>query len=112
VVQARRRRAWSRASSSRWTPGNPALCQCSATALVVQGAFGGEILKTRVPFEGGEAWHFYNRIGGRCFDVTAEQFAAPVTDEDLPASEAEALRDTSEPQVAEPAAAFRAAAAG
>ena len=109
TVQAGLRRAWTRASSTRWTPANPALGQCSATALVVQAAHGGELLKTRVAFEGDEAWHFYNRISGARFDFTAEQFATPIRYDDLPASEAETLADTSPAQVAALAAAFTAA---
>lgn len=66
----------------------------------MQAAYGGEILKTLVPFEGRTAWHFYNRIDGAKFDFTAEQFSAPIAYEDLLATEAEALIDTSSAQVA------------
>lgn len=76
---------------------------------MVRAAHGGELLKTRVAFEGTEAWHFYNRIDGTRLDFTAEQFAAPIRYDDLPATEAEALADTSPAQVATLAAAFRAA---
>lgn len=109
-MQARLRRAWSSASSTRWTPANPALGQCSATALVVRAAFGGDLLKTLVRFEGAAAWHFYNRIGGARFDFTAGQFAGPIGYDDQPATEAEALADTSPAQVAALTAAFSAAA--
>jgi hypothetical protein len=105
-VQARLRRAWSLRSSGKWRADNPALGQCSVTALVVRAAFGGEILKTLVPFDGGAAWHFYNRVEGRCFDFTAEQFAAPIRYDDVPATEAETLADTSPAQVAHLSAAF------
>jgi hypothetical protein len=76
---------------------------------VVQAAHGGEVLRTRVPFEGAEAWHVYNRIGGQRFDFMAEQFDAPIRYDDLPATKAEALTDSSPAQVAALAAAFRTA---
>jgi hypothetical protein len=107
-VQARLARSWSAASSRRWTRGNPALGQCSATALVVQAEYGGEILKTRMPFEGGLAWHFYNRVGGVAHDFTAAQFAAPIVYDDQPATVDETLADTTPEQVAALAEAFRA----
>ena len=110
ALRARLRRAWSARSSARWRAENPALGQCSATALVVQAALGGEILKTLVDFEGGHAWHFYNRIAGRAHDFTASQFALPIGYSDTPATRGEALADTSEQQVAALSAAFRATA--
>jgi hypothetical protein len=108
-VEVRLRRAWSAGSSSRWRPDNPALGQCSATALVLHSIYGGEILKTPVPFEGRMAPHFYNRIAGRSFDATASQFAAPPVYADEPSTPEEALADTSSAQVAHLLAAFRAA---
>ncbi|MBL6457012.1 hypothetical protein JMJ55_16875 [Belnapia sp. T6] len=109
AVQDRLRRSWSAGSSSRFRPDNPALGQCSATALVVHQVFGGEVLKTLVPLEGRMAPHFYNRIGGRCFDFTAEQFAMPVRYDDAISSPEEALTDTSPAQVAQLLATFHAA---
>ena len=102
-VQARLARSWSSASSTRYTPENPALGQCSATALVVQKVFGGALLKTRV----GEAWHGYNRIGGVAYDFTAAQFLSPLAYDDVPTTRDEALADTSERQLAVLAEAFR-----
>jgi hypothetical protein len=84
-------RAWSRETSSTWTEGNPANGQCSVTALVVQDLLGGEILKTRV----NGAWHFYNSIGGRRWDLTVSQFDTPIGYDDVPSSRQEALADTS-----------------
>jgi hypothetical protein len=52
---------------------------------------GGELLKTRVA----DAWHFYNRIDGRRWDLTVSQFATPIGYDDLPSSRQEALADTS-----------------
>lgn len=90
------RAAWSAGSSTKWTPGNPALGQCSATALVLRDRFGGELLQTPV----GGLPHFYNRIAGTRVDLTEAQFGAGEVVEylDLPATEAEALADTSPKQ--------------
>ncbi len=84
-------RAWSSETSSTWRRDNPACGQCSVTALVVQDVLGGELLKTRVA----GAWHFYNRIDGRRWDLTVGQFATPIGYDDLPSSRQEALADTS-----------------
>lgn len=81
-------------SSSRWTADAPAVGQCSPTAIVVQERFGGAILKTS--FQG--AWHFYNSIGGKRFDFTAEQFSVAPVYEDQPATRDEALLDCTEEQ--------------
>lgn len=86
--------AWSIKTSSRWQPDNPALGQCSVTALVVQDLLGGDILKTEI----GSAWHFYNRIGGLRLDFSAAQFFSPVVYSDLDARRDEALADTSPQQ--------------
>jgi hypothetical protein len=99
---AQLRSAWSRATSSKWTPANPACGQCSVTALVFQERFGGEILKTYV--EG--AAHFYNRVDGQRVDLTASQFAALPVYMDLPSSREEALADTTPRQYARLAAAM------
>jgi hypothetical protein len=90
------RGAWSAESSTRWTPANPAAGQCSATALLLHRLHGLQLLKTRLP----EGWHFYNARNGMRLDLTADQFSAPVLYDDLPATAAEALADTSEAQVA------------
>jgi hypothetical protein len=97
--------SWSEESSSRWSRGNPACGQCNATALVVHERYGGELLKTRV----GEDWHFYNRLGGKIYDFTSSQFAAPVRYDDVPASQGDALAGTSVTQVAALARRFDAA---
>ena len=89
-------RAWSSDSSGKWREDNPACGQCSVTALVVQDVLGGEILKTRVS----GAWHFYNQIEGRRWDLTVSQFATPIGYDDLPSSRQEALADTSRQQYA------------
>jgi len=60
-------------SSAQGSPENPARGQCNVTALVVCDRVGGEILKTPV----GDDWHFYNRVAGTVYDLTAEQFAVP-----------------------------------
>ena len=86
--------AWSAGTSTRWTRDVPALGQCSVTALVVHDIFGGDILKTRTP----QGIHFYNRIGPVRWDLTVSQFACPIPFEDLPASRAEAMADTSPEQ--------------
>jgi hypothetical protein len=87
-------KAWSSETGSKWRPDNPACGQCSVTALVVQDLLGGELLKTRVA----GAWHFYNRIDGRRWDLTVSQFETPIGYDDLPSSRQEALADTSKQQ--------------
>jgi hypothetical protein len=52
-------------------PENPARGQYNVKALVVWDRFGGEIHKTPV----GNDWHFYNRVAGTIYDLTAEQFS-------------------------------------
>jgi hypothetical protein len=89
-------RAWSVETGSQWRRDNPACGQCSVTALVVQDLLGGEILKTKVA----GAWHFYNRIDGRRWDLTVSQFSTPIGYDDLPCSRHEALADTSKQKYA------------
>jgi hypothetical protein len=89
------RKSWSQETSTKWSAKNPALGQCSVTALAVQGRFGGRLLKMRV----GEAWHFYNEIDGEVCDFTAEQFAERVPYEHSAATPEEALADTSVTQL-------------
>ena len=85
------RRLWGRDTASKWQPQNPALGRCSVTALLVHELFGGTILKTDV----NGAWHYYNRVGSRRYDLTMGQFEVPVAYDDLPSSREEALEDTS-----------------
>jgi hypothetical protein len=94
--------SWSHETSTKWSAANPALGQCSVTALTVQDRFGGRLLKTRV----GEAWHFYNEIDGEVCDFTAEQFEEKVPYEHSPATREEALADTSLTQLFRMAEAF------
>jgi hypothetical protein len=84
------RECWSIETSGQWLPENPARGQCNVTSLVVHDILGGEILKTQAP--GG--WHFYNRIDGKRYDLTASQFAAPIPYADVASSRAEALAGT------------------
>lgn len=87
-------RVWSRTSSSKWTPENPANGQCGVTALVVQDVLGGEIHKTKTP----DGWHFYNRINDQRHDFTASQFDSPIEYADIVSSREEAFSDTNADQ--------------
>ncbi|HEX2113830.1 MAG TPA: hypothetical protein VHM01_05450 [Alphaproteobacteria bacterium] len=89
-------KAWSADTSSKWRPDNPALGQCSVTALVLHDIYGGDILKTYVR----GAWHFYNRIDGERYDLTVSQFAEPIVYDDIISNRSEALNDTSPEQYA------------
>ncbi|MCF3642119.1 hypothetical protein LXM94_19305 [Rhizobium sp. TRM95111] len=82
---------WSSETSSKWRLDNPALGQCSVTALVAQEIAGGAILKTAV----GSAWHFYNEIDGRRIDFSESQFDGPIVYDDLATDREEAFADTS-----------------
>ena len=84
------RRCWSAETSPLWLPANPARGQCNVTALVFSDRFGGEILKT--PLKGD--WHFYNRVAGTVYDLTAEQFSVPPAYLDLASNRDEALAGT------------------
>lgn len=95
ALAARLPQAWSLASSSKWTPDNPAAGQCGVTALLVHERFGGDILKTRI----GDAWHFYNRIAWRRLDLTASQFRGEIAYDDAPSNVAEAMAETSPAQI-------------
>lgn len=95
-------KSWSRRTSTLWTAGTPSRGQCGVTALVVNDYFGGEILKTPV----GAAWHFYNRVGGRVLDLTADQFSGTIEYAHIPSSREEAFADTSRPQYSELARRF------
>ena len=69
-------RSWSAKTSICYSPSAVvSYGQCAPTAIVVWENFGGEILKT-------DGWppngrHFYNRIDGRRYDFTADQFEMP-----------------------------------
>ncbi|MET4385326.1 hypothetical protein ABIB73_001061 [Bradyrhizobium sp. F1.4.3] len=82
---------------------NPAAGQCNVTALLIHDLFGGELLKTPLP--AGE--HFYNRIGGRRYDFTANQFDQAIAYLDLPTDRADAELGATSDQLAERRAAFR-----
>jgi len=84
-------RCWSVETSPLWLPEKPARGQCNVSALVFHDRFGGEILKTPVQDE----WHFYNRVAGRVYDVTAEQFEVLPSYLTIPSSREEALAGTS-----------------
>jgi hypothetical protein len=88
------KQCWSLETSSRYTPGNPYRGQCGVTSLVIQDYFGGEILKTRI----GEVWHFYNRISGKQYDFTANQFDHQIHYEHVISNKSEAFEDTNDSQ--------------
>jgi len=102
-VQTALRESWSLATARQWTPENPAAGQCNVTAILVHDLFGGELLKTPLP--AGD--HFYNRIGGRRYDFTEDQFGQRITYMDLPTSRAEAERGSTSTQLEALAAAFQ-----
>jgi hypothetical protein len=92
LYQALRDRGWSAATvSAGYDPARRARNQCSVTALAVQTMFGGDIVKT--PTVGGT--HFYNHVDGVYWDLTVEQFDAPIPFANLPSSRDEALADSS-----------------
>lgn len=73
------RLSWRRDTSDApeyWWSGNPARGQCAATALVVQGWFGGVLLRADVLRDGVPVQtHYWNRLpSGRQVDLTWEQF--------------------------------------
>lgn len=88
--------SWSAESCSKYDPANPAKGQCSVTAIVIHERFGGEILKTEVAGR----YHFYNRIAGKTWDFTKDQFPGEITYLPLPSSAAEAQTDCTQAQVA------------
>lgn len=89
-LEDRLKAAWSVETATIWTRDNPALGQCSVTALVVNDLLGSRILKTRV----GSTYHFYNLIDDARVDLTSSQFGEQIAYEDLPASRNDAFRDT------------------
>ena len=70
--------------------------QCAPTAVVVFETFGGKILRTEATrFDGGKIPHFYNLIGEKRYDFTADQFDVrdyikEFTYQDIPSSVEEA----------------------
>lgn len=54
-----------------WTAENKTLGQCSITAFLAQDIFGGRVYGILRP---GGNFHCYNVAGGKCFDLTSEQF--------------------------------------
>jgi hypothetical protein len=102
-VQSALRKAWSLATASQWTASNPAAGQCNVTSLLIHELFGGDLLKTPLP--AGD--HFYNRIEGRRYDFTANQFDQPIAYKDLPASRADAELGATSDELAELRAAFQ-----
>ncbi len=85
---------WSAESSSRWSEDCPSRGQCGVTALVMHDHFGGEILKTCVQGR----WHFYNRIEGARYDMTADQFDPLPEYQDILSNRDEAFADTNQKQ--------------
>ncbi|MBR1802120.1 hypothetical protein IJ768_02770 [Candidatus Saccharibacteria bacterium] len=51
---------------------DPSYGQCTVTAMVVQDEFGGTIHRVRV---NGGGTHYFNKIDGRYFDLTSDQFS-------------------------------------
>ena len=78
------RRSWSRATSSdpeNWSAHNPSLGQCAVTALVIQDAAGGELLRTTI----GGVSHYWNRLpSGEEIDLTRGQFGEAADDDHPP----------------------------
>lgn len=64
--------------AAAWTPANPSLGQCAATALVVNDFFGGQLLEAEVLFADGsrQGFHYWNRLPGGDVDFTREQFSS------------------------------------
>ncbi|WP_205910274.1 hypothetical protein [Rhizobium sp. FKY42] len=87
--------AWSRETSSLWSPENPARGQCGVTALLAQELLGGAIVKTHTAV----GPHFYNCIDGQRVDLTASQFDQLPTYQDLPSSREEAESDCTAEQL-------------
>lgn len=89
-------RCWSLETATTWSPSSPARGQCSVTALLVHEVLGGTIAKTRI----GGAWHFYNLIDGKRFDLTARQFNEPISYDDVASDRRDAMSDTTPEQYA------------
>lgn len=95
-------RSWSASTARQWCEENPALGQCNVTALLIQELFGGELLKTSLPYDD----HFYNRIDGSRFDFTDGQFPTQIVYEDFNAAVPEIERGASTSERAVLRAAF------
>jgi hypothetical protein len=84
------RKCWSLNSNAKWNIGNPARDLSGVTALVIQDAFSGDILKTKVNME----WHYYNLIEGDRVDFTGLQFPDQIYYADQKCNRIEAVLDT------------------
>ena len=74
-VRAALLKSWSIDTARQWTTDRPFEGQCNVTAAVLQDVFGGDILST--------PWndvtdHYYNCIDGQVYDLTDDQFIAPI----------------------------------
>lgn len=87
-------KCWSIKTSSKWTVKNPSRGQCGVTALLINDIFGGEILKTKIDNQ----WHYYNRIDGKEYDFTSDQFTSKPVYQNLLSNRDEAYSDTNEYQ--------------
>lgn len=75
------RDAWCAETSSAkaWSPENPTEGQCAVTALVVQDALGGSIVRVEYTDTGLSGSHYFNRLpNGADLDLTCGQFTAPI----------------------------------
>lgn len=87
---------WSDQTQPAFWDAVPSYNQCAQTSIVVCERFGGEILRTKVSLtDGSEIDHFYNRIGGKRYDFTEEQFVIedfvkPIIYLDVPSNRQEA----------------------
>ena len=61
----------------KWSLANMTEGQCSITAFLAQDYFGGDVYGVRLP-DG--AYHCYNVVDGKAFDLTSEQFGDEVLD--------------------------------
>lgn len=71
------RRSWSKETSAdpNWRHWNPALGQCAVTALLVQDAYGGDLVRGLVGHSPEAVSHYWNRLpDGQDVDLTVEQF--------------------------------------
>jgi hypothetical protein len=72
---------WSEKTQPAFFKEVPSYNQCAQTAIVIRDCFGGEILKTEVKLtyldktgQNESIIHFYNRIDGKRYDFTDDQF--------------------------------------
>jgi len=75
IVRAALKKSWSARTAKQWSEARPFDGQCNVTAAVVADIFGAEILST--PWNE-QTDHYYNRLVERVFDLTDEQFDAPI----------------------------------